>query len=913
MATFMVIGFVPSGSALAALDSKGTDFWLAFIQNYSGYTPTLTLFISGETATTGTVDIPGLSFSAPFTVTPGSITAVDIPAAAQITGSDSVQNKGIHVTAAAEVTVYGLNRFPATTDAFLGLPTDILGTDYIALGYSGLNASTPSEFGVTATQANTTVNITPTVTTGARAAGVPYTITLNQGETYQLQGYPDLSGSVISSDKPIAVFGGAQCANIPLGILYCDHVVEQLPPISAWGRSFLSVPLATRLHGDTFRIIASQDATQVNINGTLVATLNKGQFHEQIITGAAVITTSGPALVAQYSNGTGYDGVTSDPFMMLVTPYEQYLTNYTVATPASGFDINFVNVVVPDSEVSNITLDGVPVLASSFTAIGSSGYSGAQLPISVGTHNLAGTLPFGAFVYGFGTNDSYGYASGGSLSPVAVVRSLSLTPKTGTITVGSPYCVNALVSDQDSLPVADIRVDFTVTGVNPTAGSAISAANGIAQYCYTGSNTGSDAIASATGTYNDSASVQWIAANVAPTATSLTINGTAQVGQVLTGSYVYSDADSDPQDTTATGSSYRFVRSTDGSVATLGDNSDAVSGMTGGSNKTYTLQAPDQGNYLFYCVTPKASAGASPGSETCSIATAVVVAAPVDIIPNAFSFTARTGVALSTLTISNSITVSDIDTASAIGIVGGEYAVSSDSGVTWSAWSASVPATVNLNDQIKVRQTSSVSFGTLTTATLTIGGVDGAFDVTTLPPVVSYTAPSAVATGDITASFTGGGAGCGYSVSQYIPLSGHAASPPAAAPAGIVFPHGLFDFIASGCTPGSTITLVITYPQALPAGTVYWKYGPTPTDGSYHWYQLPATINGNTATFSIIDGGLGDDDLTANGIIVDQGGPGVPGEAASIPTLSEWALLLLAGLMGLFGVGAMRRREAPGL
>jgi hypothetical protein len=30
----------------------------------------------------------------------------------------------------------------------------------------------------------------------------------------------------------------------------------------------------------------------------------------------------------------------------------------------------------------------------------------------------------------------------------------------------------------------------------------------------------------------------------------------------------------------------------------------------------------------------------------------------------------------------------------------------------------------------------------------------------------------------------------------------------------------------------------------------------------------------------------------------------------AIPTLSEWALLLLAGLMVLFGVGAMRRRGA---
>jgi hypothetical protein len=65
-------------------------------------------------------------------------------------------------------------------------------------------------------------------------------------------------------------------------------------------------------------------------------------------------------------------------------------------------------------------------------------------------------------------------------------------------------------------------------------------------------------------------------------------------------------------------------------------------------------------------------------------------------------------------------------------------------------------------------------------------------------------------------------------------------------------------------------------------------------------------IAGNTATFNIQDGGLGDDDYTANGSIVDGGGPGFG--AAGLPTLSEWALLALAGLMGVFGMGALRRR-----
>jgi len=174
--------------------------------------------------------------------------------------------------------------------------------------------------------------------------------------------------------------------------------------------------------------------------------------------------------------------------------------------------------------------------------------------------------------------------------------------------------------------------------------------------------------------------------------------------------------------------------------------------------------------------------------------------------------------------------------------------------------------------------------------------------------VTSFTGPSSTGTGNVTASFTGGGVLCGFATSQFIPVTGHPASPPAGtAPGGVTFPHGLFDFTLSGCTPGSTITMTITYPATLPVGTLYWKYGPIPGGPSPRWYVLPATISGNVATFAITDGAMGDDDLAANGAIVDQGGPGVPGAAVATPTLSEWAMILMALLM-LASVSLMRRR-----
>jgi hypothetical protein len=98
--------------------------------------------------------------------------------------------------------------------------------------------------------------------------------------------------------------------------------------------------------------------------------------------------------------------------------------------------------------------------------------------------------------------------------------------------------------------------------------------------------------------------------------------------------------------------------------------------------------------------------------------------------------------------------------------------------------------------------------------------------------------------------------------------------------------------------------MTMTYPLVLPRGTVYWKYGPTALSPAPRWYVLPSSLGSNTMTFTITDGGLGDDDLLANGTIVDQGGPGVGGTGPGIPMLSPWMLALLALALAL----GLRRR-----
>jgi hypothetical protein len=91
------------------------------------------------------------------------------------------------------------------------------------------------------------------------------------------------------------------------------------------------------------------------------------------------------------------------------------------------------------------------------------------------------------------------------------------------------------------------------------------------------------------------------------------------------------------------------------------------------------------------------------------------------------------------------------------------------------------------------------------------------------------------------------------------------------------------------------------------------KYGKTAANQTDHWYQLAASramfaADRMSVTLTLTDGGVGDNDLQADGTIVDPGGPALV-TPDPIPTLSEWAMILLASLMGMFAYSRMRRQN----
>lgn len=152
---------------------------------------------------------------------------------------------------------------------------------------------------------------------------------------------------------------------------------------------------------------------------------------------------------------------------------------------------------------------------------------------------------------------------------------------------------------------ADTQVEITVAGVTVPSTDVLSANVYLAT-----TDNGGNPIDTAS-----SVKVGLDSPNSAPTASSVAITGTAQVGTQLSGGYTYADADSDAQGT----STFRWVRN---SV-----NSGVIGGtdIAGATAQNYTPVTGDVGKYLYFCVTPVASAGTSPGTEVCSSASSAVI------------------------------------------------------------------------------------------------------------------------------------------------------------------------------------------------------------------------------------------------------------------------------------------------
>ena len=395
------------------------------------------LFLTSAKALRFTVQAPAQSFETTDVLEANELKVIRLPVSLML--NLGIENKGILVTSTEDMTVYGLNQRVVTTDAFLALPTTVQGQEYIIGSYS--TSAGQSLLAVVGIRENTHISILLSSNasdgTNSYIEGQKVSYTINRLQTLQLTGI-DLTGSVVYSDKPLSVFGGHICANVPVEIGFCDHLVEQLPPVSTFGKNFATVPLATRTGGDIFRVVAPYDNTDVKIDGVAQASINAGQFYQMDVLSSRYLSIEATkqVLLLQFSKGSNADNVLSDPFMAMIPPIEQYRSRYIISTP-SAFPVvfdSYLNLVIEYDDISGLRLDDHPLpLSTQWHSIPGKSLVGASISIVNGSHRLhhVRRAKFGLTAYGYASYDSYGYPGGLQLEGQCVVDSVvDVTGKT---------------------------------------------------------------------------------------------------------------------------------------------------------------------------------------------------------------------------------------------------------------------------------------------------------------------------------------------------------------------------------------------------------------------------------------------------------------------------------------------------
>jgi hypothetical protein len=99
----------------------------------------------------------------------------------------------------------------------------------------------------------------------------------------------------------------------------------------------------------------------------------------------------------------------------------------------------------------------------------------------------------------------------------------------------------------------------------------------------------------------------------------------------------------------------------------------------------------------------------------------------------------------------------------------------------------------------------------------------------------------------------------------------------------VTFPYGMLAYDIQDIPAGSTVKIILTYSSAMPNNTQYWK-----CDSVNGWQNITSLLSHNDGDnileLNITDGGLGDADGIANGIITDPGGPAIPATPTPTPT-----------------------------
>jgi uncharacterized protein (TIGR02145 family) len=315
---------------------------------------------------------------------------------------NTILNLGLHIHSTFPITAYYEVANNLNPELFTLKGNNALGTSFYIPSQSVLdnelsfNPDAFNSFDIVASENNTIVNITPRKAIVGHAAGVPFSVTLNQGQVYSAQAVSQVSsnhlmGSVVNSDKPVSItvkddsdrFPGQNCQ---------DLTGDQIVPINIIGKEYIVVRGYTNSVNDWVFVTATADNTQINVNGTAAAIINAGasyNFSMNSTNLCSSVTTDKPAYV-WHVTGYGCEAGSSLLPAMNCTGSQQVAFTRTLA-----YSFQMILLTKAGAQGS-FTLDGSSTLvtAAMFSSVpGNPAYVYARInftpaTLTVGAHML---------------------------------------------------------------------------------------------------------------------------------------------------------------------------------------------------------------------------------------------------------------------------------------------------------------------------------------------------------------------------------------------------------------------------------------------------------------------------------------------------------------------------------------------
>ncbi|MDR6341012.1 gliding motility-associated-like protein [Filimonas zeae] len=389
----------------------GTRFWLGYGKTERYGMDAFNVYIGGAAKDANvTVKINGTTWIRNYHIPAGQfIKSEDFPRNG-VNGAylnvEGLSDKGISIESDEPIAAYAYGEKWGNAHAScMLLPTGAYGMEYYALSFRQYTYDTEpyhSWFYVIADHDNTMVEITPSgQTTGGRKAGVPFVITLNKGQVYNVLGAGknqdatwDLSGSRIRSLSnaagkcyPIAVFSGNSSAFVDCDSAFTpsgEYLVQQNIPVREWGTKYLTAPSSyvsrPKDHATNFYRVQVKDASTIVKRNGIVLTGLENNYYTYLSNTADYIEADKPVAVVQFFTGEtdkcGFDTTSAEMIAVMPVDHGVHKTTFFRAGNSNANPTyNYLTLIIPDAGLASLKIDGSNVFDDTYAHPGKPGYS----------------------------------------------------------------------------------------------------------------------------------------------------------------------------------------------------------------------------------------------------------------------------------------------------------------------------------------------------------------------------------------------------------------------------------------------------------------------------------------------------------------------------------------------------------